>query len=301
LRQTRVPIPVVSVGNITAGGTGKTPVTEALVRQVLPYRRVAILSRGYRSLAEKQSRPTVVSQGQGPLVGPKEAGDEAYALAKKLPEAIIITGRRRIDSANLAIDLGAELIVLDDGMQHLALARDLDIAVVSARQGVASRPYLPRGILRDSPWALKDVRLGMLTKIPNQARADSCHRAWAKYSQAPLVECQFVQTESLKGFKVAAFCGLGDPEDFFESVEAAGAQICERLTLADHRAPKGWAWQDFQLRALEARADFFLCSFKDWVKLDAQLPLPVKYLDIQMQIVSGHPAWEDCIREIRKL
>ena len=154
------PVPlVISVGNIVAGGTGKTPVTLMLAEVFYGRFKPAILSRGYRSKAEKLVAPIFLCEGEGPLFPASYCGDEPYLFAKRLPKALVIVGRNRRKASVLAAKAGAQVILLDDGMQHRRLAKDFEVIVVDAGNPFGNGYFLPRGFLREELHALKRADL----------------------------------------------------------------------------------------------------------------------------------------------
>ena len=142
LKQRAVNVPVISVGNLTVGGTGKTPLVEYIVRYLLALgRRVGVVSRGYK---RRSKGVVVVSDGRELRVDARDAGDEPMQIASAFPQAIVVVGERRFDAAQEAVRLGAEVIVVDDGFQHRYLKRDLNIVVVDSTNDVTAEALLPR-------------------------------------------------------------------------------------------------------------------------------------------------------------
>lgn len=250
----RVEIPVISVGNVAIGGTGKTPLTLYLAEELSKDRRVAIVSRGYRGEVEREKRPSVISAGDGPLTSWKRSGDEPYLLAKKLPGVIVIAGRDRVAGARLAEEMGAEVVILDDGMQHRRLARDVEIAVDDGE----ARRLFPRGRLRESRGGL--------------ARADL------------VVDPEFIAhcEPPLKGKSVGLFCAIGRPERFVRTVETLGAHIVAEKCLPDHDPIDAGALALYATRAKAAGAELLVCTEKDWMKCSGKLPLPVACVKLQL-------------------
>ena len=174
----RLPCPVVSIGNLTLGGTGKTPLTEWTAQW---YRRqgwrVAVLSRGYGGASTKQ--PRVVSAGDGPIADWRTAGDEAYLLARRLPGVPVLVGRNRYASGLYACErFGAQVVVLDDGFQHHALHRDCDIVLIDASNPFGCGALLPRGTLREPLGALRRAQVIVLSRVETAGDAVSglCER-----------------------------------------------------------------------------------------------------------------------------
>ena len=166
-RRRRLPCPVVSIGNLTLGGTGKTPLTEWTAQWYQRQDwRVAVLSRGYGGASTDQ--PQVVSAGDGPLTDWRTAGDEAYLLARRLPGVPVLVGRDRFASGLYACErFGAQVLVLDDGFQHHALHRDCDIVLIDASNPFGHGALLPRGTLREPLRALRRAQVVVLSRGGN--------------------------------------------------------------------------------------------------------------------------------------
>jgi len=180
LPKTKLSLPVVSIGNIVAGGTGKTPFTHYLAERLSKECEVAILSRGYKRTGKK----TVLVR---PETDPSECGDEPYLLAQKLPHVKVIVDANRTVSGHLAGVLGAEVVLLDDGMQYRPLKKDFEIAVMHASDLFGTGFYLPRGLLRDSPKRLKSAHLIVLTGVSERGEFEKAEKAIRKYTNAPIV------------------------------------------------------------------------------------------------------------------
>jgi tetraacyldisaccharide 4'-kinase len=232
-RGERVPVPVVSVGNLTVGGTGKTPCVEYVAdfyrrRE----RRVAILSRGYGSTGG--------------------ANDEALVLEENLPDVPHLQGPDRVALARAAVEeLESEVLVLDDGFQHRRLARDLDLVLIDATDPWGPGPLLPRGLLREPPSGLRRAHAVVLTRTDQaapEARAGLEARVARLAPGVPVIESVHrpeglvnaggttAPLELLRGRPVIAFCGLGSPEAFRRTLLGLGARIVDFRTYADHHA-----------------------------------------------------------------
>lgn len=270
LRTRRAPIPVVSVGNLAVGGTGKTPFTLWLARALTERGvRVGILSRGYGGTAHGV---TVVSRGDGPEVGPDQVGDEAVMLAKSFSGAVI-TAARRIDGAAAAAALGCEAVVLDDGFQHRAIARAFDLVLVDGRRG----PLLPAGPLREPLAALRrahalviverdDTDAGVAPlavavptfrmRLQAQALVESVERRWRERPMADLA-----------GRRVVAVSGVARPHGFYELLRRWEASIAEVFEYPDHHPYTAEDWQ--RIARVGHAADLIVTTEKDLVKLEA--------------------------------
>jgi tetraacyldisaccharide 4'-kinase len=270
-RRTRFPVLVVSVGNLTLGGTGKTTAALAIARWLSEHgRRVAYLSRGYRGTGEKKA--VIVSEGFGPLLPADVAGDEPYMISRALPEVFVLVGRDRRQTGALALEkLGADAIVLDDGFQYQRLARDLDIVLVDALSPFGYDFLVPRGLLREPPSHLARADAVWLTHSDLVRRVDleairgrieqlaPNARLWEAVHQPvclrSLAVDEEVELEALSGRKICALSSLGNPLAFERSLERLGADLTARVRFPDHH----------QYRADELRAALEELNGAEWI------------------------------------
>ncbi len=248
-------VKVIAIGNVTVGGTGKTPVVELLARSLQERgRRVAILSRGYKSkklaapqewrtedgrLVERAAMPKVVSAGDDLLLGSKFAGDEPYMLAKNLRGVAVLVDKDRVKGGRFAVsELGVDTLLLDDGMQYLNLAHSLDIVLVDSKSPFGTGSLLPRGTLREPPKNLRRAAYILLTKCEAAGNEELIGRI-RKYNQtADVIECahgpvylENLQTgerlplDFLDGKWVGAVSAIAVPENFENLLTALGAKV----------------------------------------------------------------------------
>lgn len=308
------PIPlVISVGNIVAGGTGKTPVTLMLAKEFYSDYTIAILSRGYRSLVEKESYPVTLSVGTGPLYPAETCGDEPYLLARNLPKAIVLVGKDRCASAHLAAHYGPHVILLDDGMQHQRLGRDLDIVVMNANDPFGQGHFLPRGLLRESPHALSRANLIIINHVRNTAHYETLKRQLKMYSNAPCIgsRMEIVSLQDLKGNlvssitgkKVGLFCGIAHPEQFQATVQELGAKTIASRIFSDHQTFNRDELFQFATECKNLGAEMLICTEKDFVKLIdfPDLPLPVIWPQMQLCIVEDKAHWQAFISKAKTI
>ncbi|HIJ64449.1 MAG TPA: tetraacyldisaccharide 4'-kinase [Candidatus Hydrogenedentes bacterium] len=241
----RVGARVISFGNITAGGTGKTPaVIERARRELDAGHRVAVLTRGYG--APDPARLTVA---QAEILSPDTVGDEPALIARKLPRVLIIKGADRVAAANKAVgEYGCDTLILDDGFQYVRLERDENVAVVDATNPFGNGRLIPRGILREPPTALARATHVILTRCDQAEDLDSVVSEVAKLcpdipirktyhcpsSLWRVADGAELGLDAIRGKEVAAFCAIGNPESFFATLEAAGAVVAHRLAFPDH-------------------------------------------------------------------
>jgi tetraacyldisaccharide 4'-kinase len=247
LKTASVRVPVISVGNMTAGGTGKTPLVEYLVHYCLMKgKRVAVVSRGYR----RNSRGiVVVSDGQSRFVDAEEGGDEPVQIARKFPRAIVVVGERRVDAARIAADaLGAEVVVLDDGFQHRYLRRDLDLVAVDSRGLQTPDSMLPAGRLRE-PWSgMRRADLVAVSKVDMVPTGrDPDLSTIGRWYNGPVIQYRYnldcvcrapegahVDIETLKSRPALAVSAIGDPDGFIEGLRNAGFVVKGNVAFPDH-------------------------------------------------------------------
>src|SRR6266511_3250684 len=254
LRDTTLGVQVIAIGNLTVGGTGKTPVVEKFARELKDQgRTVAILSRGYRSkprplskrlldkilFREDRTPPRVVSDGKSLLLDSHTAGDEPYMLASNLRDVVVLVDKDRVKSGRYAIEkFGCDTLLLDDGFQYWKLrGRRMDVVLVDFQQPFGNERLLPRGTLREPPSHLARAHTIFITK--SDGKSDILRRRLAEYnSSAGIIECihhplylEDVFTgerhalNRLKGRKIASLSGIAQPESFERSLVALGGEL----------------------------------------------------------------------------
>jgi len=289
----RLPLPVISVGNITHGGTGKTPVVEALVRDLIRRgRKPAVLTRGY---GRKDVRPVV-------LVGPETgisvegSGDEPAELASRLPGVPIIVDADRYRGGLRALGLGADCLVLDDGFQHLRLRRDLDILLIDAGDPFGGGKLPPAGRLREPLEGLRRADLCLVTKISGPeipplivSRLEELHPGCpvhgCRMEAARLLGPGGVEElSSLAGRPVLAIAGLGRPEAFSSMLRDLGARIMEERFFPDHHLYSSGEIRELEILSRE-KGWLPVTTAKDAVKIPAMKELRI--LEIRMTPLEG--------------
>lgn len=270
----RLPRPVISVGNITLGGTGKTPTTAWLASYLMARgKRVAVLSRGYGGSAEGQIR--IVSDGERLLVGPEEAGDEPCLLARKVPGLMVVTGANRYRAGLLALkELKPDVFILDDGFQHLKLKRDLNLLLLDCKRPFGNDRVLPAGFLRESKSAVKRADAALFTRCEGEESPELpglsiplCRSAHRLAGYAPLEGGEPRPFTELKGMRCMAFAGIADPAGFFDGLEREGVPLVTTLAFSDHIC-----YGDAEIAAIlrlktASRSVFLITTEKDAVKL----------------------------------
>lgn len=244
----RVDAYVISIGNLTAGGTGKTPaVIERAQAEVRKGKRVAVLTRGYGG--ETRDEVAVFHAGTLPANAAREYGDEPVLIATKVPESIVVRGKDRVRGARIAVEQHqCDTLILDDGFQSIALERDEDIVLLDARNPFGNGYLLPRGVLREPPTALSRATHVVLTRCDEVADISKSVEAvrlvnsnvsirltvHAATHFLSLSDGEELPLDAWRGQKVAIACAIGNPESFIHSIQATGAIVAEQYVFADH-------------------------------------------------------------------
>lgn len=302
LRKQRVDAPVISVGNLTMGGTGKTPLVEWIAEQLAAVnRRVCILTRGYGRAQPNQR--VVVSNGAQILSDAEQAGDEAFLLAESLKRAAVISDADRGSAALWAVkNLGSDVFVLDDGFQNLGLARNLDIVTIDATNPWGNRRLLPAGILREPPAELARADCIVLTRV-NESRSRSVQelereidelskgrpifhsRMKIRRLRAVKAESESTSAAEANASTTSAFCGIGNPRSFFAQLRGAGHRICFSEVFRDHHVYTQADIDRVVRGSLAAGARAILTTAKDEVKLRSlRFDLPCYAVEIGIEI-----------------
>ena len=294
-RSAKLPRPVISVGNITTGGTGKTPVVEFVCRVLADEGfKVCVLTRGYGRQNSKQR--VLVSDGTTVFSDPAEAGDEPFLLATNLKgRAAVISDANRFAAGEGAIKhLGTEVFVLDDGFQHLQLDRGLNIVTIDATNPWGGGKLLPYGRLREQLSSLKRADCLVVTRCDQVLELDSIRTELARHSGDRPVFLSRMTTDQVTPVSetteepedpFAAFCGVGNPQSFFSHLERNGVTPVMKKSFADHHA---YSQADVDKLTAEAKlvgARSLITTAKDAVKLRAlSFSLPCYALEIKIQI-----------------
>jgi tetraacyldisaccharide 4'-kinase len=304
-------IPVVCIGNITAGGTGKTPLVEKLAQDLKEHIPLAVISTGYRSLGVTRHDVITPRDRKNRLVTPSYCGDEPYLLHQHLPDVPIFVSKNRKKALEIAHLQDKKLALLDDGFQRRSIAKDLIVVVLTARDLFGKGYYLPRGFLRDSPERLEEADFLCLTGTGvTREDLDQMTLELKAYSSAPIMVAEMtpqkikgaktLSLETIKGKKVGVFCGIGRPESYMETVQTLGVEPVATLIAPDHCLPHPKRFNKFLQIAYSRGAEMVLCTEKDFVKItDSQYnALPVCYVESKLNIVHGVEHYEALKNEI---
>ena len=283
---TRLDRPVISVGNITTGGTGKTPLVEWVARTIAAAgKKVCILTRGYGR--DNPDRQVVVSDGTNVLANPSEAGDEPFLLATNLAGvAAVISNADRIEAAKGAIrHLGTDCFVLDDGFQHLRLERDLNILTIDATNPWGGGHLLPYGRLREPLSGLSRADCVVITRADQANNLDTLRdQIRGLTANAPIFQSR-MRIKNLPETiptPVAAFCGVGNPQSFFNQIPH---EVVLQKTFPDHHRYSQTDVDSLIEAARRAGAHSLITTAKDAVKLKSlSFSLPCFVLEIEPQI-----------------
>lgn len=320
---------VISIGNVTAGGTGKTPMVEKLARELADQgRKVAILSRGYRKkekgfwakLADrtrgggKPPPPRVVSDGRRLLLDSEMSGDEPYMLATNLPDVVVLVDKDRVKSGRYAIRrFGCDTLLLDDGFQYQKLMHRRDIVLVDRTNPFGNGRVLPRGILREPAENIARASFVCITKARGGDTSALRARIRELNPTAGIMECNHDPTclvdaftrersglDRLRGMKVYAVSGIAAPLSFENSLEKLGATLLERRHFADHHRFSQQETIDIVNRAQELGADAVVTTEKDAVRMTRidRRAVPVLFLRIEVNFLDGAEEFRRCVNEI---
>ena len=308
LRRRKLPARVISVGNITVGGTGKTPLVEMLARELGKRGcKVAILSRGYKRVHSRwsivHSKMGVVSDGTKILMDAMEAGDEPYLLAKNLPQVAVLVGKDRRLTGNYALNrFSVDTIILDDGYQYWPLERDLDIVAIDSLNPFGNGYLLPRGRLREPLGNLKRADVFLLTRVdqgnaveglmerlrrlnPQAQTLKSVHQA---DHLIDLRTGEKTELTILKGKRVLPLSSIGHPESFESTLTDLGAVIVDSVRFPDHHLYQTGELKGVEEEAIRKGAELIITTEKDAVRLPLRKSdFPFLSLVVKLKITQG--------------
>jgi tetraacyldisaccharide 4'-kinase len=329
LRDSTLGVQVIAIGNLTWGGTGKTPVVEKFARELTNQgRNVAILSRGYRSkpkpfhewlinkilLRDDTTPPRVVSDGKSLLLDSDMAGDEPYMLASNLKDVVVLVDKDRVKSGRYAIEkFGCDTLLLDDGFQYWKLrGRRLDVVLVDCQEPFGNEQLQPRGSLREPPSQL--VRASAIFITKSDGKTEELRKRIASFNpSAGIIECihhplyledvftgQRMELSYFKGRKVASLSGIAQPESFEQSLVNLGAELVYARSFADHHRFTQLEVIKVINRSKKKLAEAIITTQKDAVrfpKIDRR-DLPIYFMRVEIKILSGAEDFHDCVRKI---
>jgi tetraacyldisaccharide 4'-kinase len=321
-RSTRLDALVIVVGNLTMGGTGKTPVVERLARELVAKgRKVAVLSRGYKSKeegsSEKQSTTKVVSNGNKVLLDSEEAGDEPFMLAHNLPGVLVLTDKDRVRAGRYAIEeYGVDVLILDDGFQFLPIQADMNLLLVDQLNPFGNHKLLPRGILREPVRHLSRASYVLITKSEIEPQLELLETIRKYNKNAEIIRCahkpkvfrEINGTEEKKlSFllerQAGVFCGIASPRGFEQLIHRMSGELRYKKRFLDHhRYEKDELDRLFQ-QAKNSGVEVMITTEKDAVRIpdDFKPVIPLYYLRMEIEIVEGYDDFEEAVSSICEL
>ncbi len=313
---------VISVGNVTAGGTGKTPVVEIFARELQKQgRRVAILSRGYRKkelpwyqkLEEKYLLPRVVSDGEDVLLDSEMGGDEPYMLASNLPGVVVLVDKDRVKSGKYAIKrFKCDILILDDGLQYQKLKHHVDVVLVDKTNPFGNGNMLPRGVLREPSKNLSRADFVFVTKSDGES-TELRKEISVLNPSADIIECchmprfmrnvysdEKISLEWLKDKRVASLSGIAVPQSFEGSLRKMGAKLISFERYVDHHRYQAQEIIDAINKAHKLGAKALITTEKDAVRFPklTRTAVPVYYVRVDIEIMAGADNFSDAIDQI---
>ena len=315
---------IISVGNVTVGGTGKTPVVEIFARELRDAgRKVAILSRGYRKkekpliqrlfLGQQFSPPRVVSDGERLLLDSEMSGDEPYMLARNLPGVVVLVDKDRVKSARYAIKhFGCDMLILDDGFQYQRMKHRHEVVLVDNTNPFGNGHLLPRGILREPARNIRRANFIFITK--SDGNSEALRRQIRELNpRAEITECchrsrffkevetgKRMELEEIKGRQVLVMSGIAAPGGFERSIRNMGAKVLVCRRFVDHHRYRRGEILDVIDQAANLGAEMILTTEKDAVRLPRieNAKVPIYYMRMDIQILKGHDNFRDCVDRI---
>ncbi len=270
LASRKLPLPVISIGNLTLGGSGKTPVAIWLAEKLRDRGfQPAISIRGYRSQAERGL--LLIKNSSDQKLDPNLVGDEACLIAKRLKNIPVLVGKNRTEAGIQAAEMGSRVLILDDGFQHLKLKRDLDILLLDAGKNIFREKLFPRGRLREPLSALKRAGMVILTRASEQT-ADLAAQIEKIHPACPVFKMRYRASApgQSAGKKVFAFAGIADPLQFFELAQSLGLALAGKKSFSDHHYYSAEELAKIEREAYAAGAEMLLTTEKDLARLGSK-------------------------------
>ncbi|MBF0193658.1 MAG: tetraacyldisaccharide 4'-kinase [Magnetococcales bacterium] len=303
------PCPVISVGNITTGGTGKTPTVIWLAKYFQNKgRKVGVVSRGYKQ--QSKAEVTVVANPEKIVTTTPQAADEAVLIAQTLPGVTVITGPKRNKTIHVATQqYGCDLIIMDDAFQHMQVKRDFDLVLLDCNNPLSNGNILPGGLLREHPYALHRCDGIIITRadnlknlnktqdllkeiVPNIKNCPAIHKPtnWRKLINTGSKHPAIMSIDGFKNFSVLAFCGIAKPENFYATLDELAISPLACISYGDHHMFDDNTIDKLQEKAKSLEAQVLLCTEKDAVKLhDITSELPIYALSMELNFPEISP------------
>ncbi|MBI3309429.1 MAG: tetraacyldisaccharide 4'-kinase [Candidatus Melainabacteria bacterium] len=301
LKTVKLPAYVVSIGNLTTGGTGKTPVAIELAKYFLNLgHKVAILSRGYKASYNHADGVLLVSDGEDIVTDYDRAGDEPYLIAKEVPKALVLINKDRVLAGQSAIKLGADVLILDDGFQYLKLHRDENIVLLDSYAPFDNGHLLPRGKLRELPESLirstaiiisncdrKKLQNNELKILDNYSKGLQIEKISYKLNSISGINTKKTLTlKDIKGLKAIACCGIGNPESFLDLLARNEINILSYLAYPDHFDYQYEDIEQMTTLAKKYNVEDIIVTSKDAIKIeDLCQAAPISFWKTNIEVV----------------
>jgi len=282
LKTHQLDLPVISIGNLTLGGTGKTPTAVWLAQKLSEKGLKPGLSiRGYHSRAEKN--PVLLTGKADQDLNPGLIGDEAAMIAQKLKSIPVLIGKNRIQAGEKAKELGVQVLILDDGFQHLKLKRNLDIVLIDGSKTLSREKIFPRGRLREPLAGLRRANLIIISRAQEQMK-DLAAEIKLIHPAAPVFKMRYrvIGADQFAGRKAFAFAGIAEPEQFFDLAQSLKIHLAGKKSFSDHHYYQEGELRELEREAKEKGAEILLTTEKDLTRLkNFQTRIPLQALTIE--------------------
>ena len=317
-RSTRLDGLVIVVGNLTMGGTGKTPVVERLARELQAEgKKVAVLSRGYKSKEDSSTQnqgTKVVSNGIRVLLDSEEAGDEAFMLAHNLPGVVVLTDKDRVRAGQFAIEeFTVDVLILDDGFQYLPIEADMNLLLVDQLNPFGNHKLLPRGILREPVRHLSRASYVLVTKSEIEPELELLETIRKYNRNAEIIRCAHKpkifrevngKVEQKLNFlyeqHVGMFCGIASPRGFEQLIHRMSGELRYKKRFLDHHRYEKEELSRLFLQAKNAGVEVMITTEKDAVRIPEEFEpvIPLYYLRMEIEIVEGFEDFKEAVSSI---
>jgi len=306
-RTQRLPCRVISVGNISLGGTGKTPTVINIAGLLAMHgKRPVVLSRGYGRADESQV--AVVSDGASFIADPSSGGDEPVLIAMRLPQVPVVVGSDRHRAGTFALDrFHSDVVLLDDGFQHIRLGRDLNIALIDGADPFGNGKLFPAGILREPLDALNRADIVIITREDQAADLVALKKTIRKYTTARIFCARYVPRDvvnvksgetmpltSLHGAALFAFAGIARPGSLVSLLGSLGADVKGLRSFPDHHPYSSAELEELVEKASDSKADMLMTTEKDGVRIRGMAPASLWALRIDLDVLE-RDAWEKSV------